>query len=97
MITCLVKMVFREEEVEAFQQLFEERKEAIRTFEGCTHLELWQDRQHPQTFFTYSLWESEDHLARYRFSPLFKNTWQLTRQKFADPPLAWSINVIHQL
>lgn len=42
MITRIVKMTFREEEVEAFKALFEERKSLIRNFKGCTHLQLWQ-------------------------------------------------------
>jgi quinol monooxygenase YgiN len=59
MITRIVKMTFRVDEIEAFLQLFEERKELIRNFEGCTHLQLWQDKHNPALFFTYSLWDSE--------------------------------------
>ena len=54
MITRIVKMTFREEEIEAFQQLFEARKDLIRNFEGCTHLQLWQGKHNPAVFFTYS-------------------------------------------
>lgn len=97
MITRLVKMTFREEEVEAFKVLFEERKSLIRNFEGCTHLQLWQDQQNPCIFFTYSLWDSEEHLNRYRASHFFDDTWSLTRQKFAARPEAWTVNTLHQL
>ncbi|MGZ3897455.1 MAG: putative quinol monooxygenase [Flavisolibacter sp.] len=91
MIIRIVKMVFREEEVKSFQQLFSERKSLIRDFEGCTHLELWQDTRHPQTFFTYSWWDSEAHLNAYRDSDFFEDTWKLTKQKFAAKPEAWSV------
>ena len=50
MIVRIVKMVFREEEVESFKQLFTERKSLIRNFEGCTHLELLQDKTNPNIF-----------------------------------------------
>lgn len=97
MIIRIVKMVFRTEEVDAFKQLFEERKSLIRNFEGCTHLELWQDKNHPQTFFTYSWWDTEAHLDHYRASDFFDDTWTLTKQKFAAKAEAWSVAAIHKL
>jgi heme-degrading monooxygenase HmoA len=85
-------MNFREGEVAAFLALFEERKQLIRNFEGCSHLELWQDAHDPNIFFTYSHWESEESLNHYRFSELFKDTWTRTRALFADKANAWSVN-----
>jgi heme-degrading monooxygenase HmoA len=84
-------MKFREVEIESFQQLFEERKHKIRTWPGCLHLELWQDMNDKNLFFTYSHWESEAHLDNYRFSEFFKDTWSRTRVLFADKPDAWSV------
>jgi quinol monooxygenase YgiN len=97
MIIRIVKMVFKPEEVEAFQLLFNERKQLIRQFDGCTHLELWQDKEHPHTFFTYSHWISENYLNAYRTSTFFEDTWFQTKQKFAAPPQAWSVKQLHQL
>ena len=97
MIIRVVKMIFREEEVASFKTLFEERRSLIRNFEGCTHLELWQDKTHPNIFFTYSWWDSEEHLDTYRTSHYFDGTWQLTKQKFASRPEAWSVSMLHQL
>jgi heme oxygenase (mycobilin-producing) len=96
MIIRIVKMVFREEEVGAFQSLFNERKSLIRNFEGCTHLELWQDKQHPEIFFTYSWWDSEAHLNHYRTSSFFDDTWALTKRKFAAKPEAWTVDCVHR-
>jgi quinol monooxygenase YgiN len=84
-------MHFRENSVNDFLQLFEERKSKIRHFEGCHHLELWQDENDPCIFFTYSHWESEHHLNLYRFSALFKDTWATTKTFFAAKPQAWSV------
>lgn len=97
MIIRIVKMVFKEEAIESFKALFEERKNLIRNFEGCTRLELWQDKNHPQTFFTYSWWDSEEHLNQYRASHFFDDTWSLTKQKFAAKPEAWTVEAIQQL
>ena len=91
MIIRVVQMSFRPEAVSIFEELFAERKSRIRHFEGCLHLELWQDAGKPEVFFTYSHWESEAHLNRYRFSPFFKETWGLTKALFAAPPQAWSM------
>jgi heme-degrading monooxygenase HmoA len=84
-------MTFKEEAIASFLQLFNERKEQIRHFHGCHHLELWQDKHHPQVYFTYSHWENEETLDHYRFSEFFKNTWTLTKQHFAAKPEAYSI------
>jgi heme-degrading monooxygenase HmoA len=97
MIIRVVKMIFRDEEVESFKQLFEERKSLIRNFEGCTHLELWQDKSKPSVFFTYSHWASEEHLNNYRNSHFFDDTWTLTKQKFAGKPEAWSVEMVYCL
>jgi quinol monooxygenase YgiN len=92
MIVRIVQMTFEPQQVDNFLALFEERKALIRGFEGCSHLELWQDANKPNIFFTYSHWQSEQHLDHYRFSELFKDTWARTKALFADKPQAWSVN-----
>lgn len=92
MIVRIVQMNFEEQKVDSFLALFNERKSLIRHFEGCKHLELWQDAHKPAIFFTYSIWESEQHLDHYRFSELFKDTWARTKVLFAEKPQAWSVN-----
>jgi heme-degrading monooxygenase HmoA len=84
-------MTFRPEHIPAFLELFNERKETIRGFEGCNHLELWEDAHSPNIYFTYSHWDSEQHLDHYRFSDFFKDTWSRTKALFADKPQAWSV------
>ncbi len=90
-------MEFRPEEVENFKTLFDSTKDKIRNFEGCQHLELWQDVRNTSIFFTYSFWLSEDYLEMYRNSPLFKEVWSKTKVKFAEKPKAWSVDVLHEL
>lgn len=84
-------MTFRPEATSDFTALFEERKALIRHFEGCRHLELWQQEDNPDVFFTYSIWESQQHLDRYRFSELFRDTWARTKALFAAKAEAWSV------
>jgi len=87
----IVKMSFRPECVEDFQQLFEERKAIIRGQEGCTHLELLRDINHPNVFFTYSFWEEPKYLEQYRNSEFFADTWAKTKALFAEKAAAWSV------
>lgn len=91
MIVRIVKMVFLPEQVQAFVQLFDERKERIRNFKGCHHLELWRESGKENIFFTYSHWESGQALDHYRFSEFFKETWGLTKALFAQKAEAWSV------
>ena len=96
MIVRIVQMTFMADKVQEFTTLFEERKATIRAFEGCTHLELWQDSKNPNVFFTYSNWESAAHLDHYRFSEFFKDTWGRTKALFEDKPQAWSVTIKSQ-
>ena len=54
MFTRIVKMEFKSEEVINFLSKFDIVKEKIRAFEGCTFLELYQDKNNKNIFFTYS-------------------------------------------
>lgn len=92
----IVKMEFDPVHVDAFQQLFAKRKERIAGFPGCQGVQLLQDIQHPNIFFTYSHWESPGHLEQYRQSDLFKDTWQLTKALFGGKPAAWSVEVANE-
>lgn len=93
MIKRIVQMSFQEDRIAEFIELFEARKHRIRGFEGCTHLELWQDTAQRHVFFTYSHWQSEEHLDRYRASEFFQDTWVRTKILFKDRPQAWSVIV----
>ena len=91
MIVRIVQMTFIPEKVKEFTDLFYERRETISNFPGCTHLELWQDSDNENIFFTYSIWNSEADLNHYRFSDFFKDTWSRTKVLFADKPQARSL------
>src|SRR5947207_2039392 len=91
MIIRIVKMTFVPEKTNDFLKVFKESKDKIRAFDGCTHLELLNDIQDRNIFFTYSHWLSEKNLDNYRNSDLFKTTWNKTKILFAGKPEAWSV------
>lgn len=94
MLIRIVKLTLKKENIASFEQIFEETKNFIRNFEGCLHLELYQDREHSNIFFTYSQWEKEENLETYRKSEFFRNVWGKTKLLFEDKPEAWSVNRI---
>jgi len=91
MLTRIVKLTFKAENISSFEVLFEETKNTIRNFEGCQFLELYQDNTHPNVFFTYSKWKDETSLEAYRKSAFFKSVWSRTKEWFQDRPEAWSV------
>jgi len=98
MIVRVVKMEFKEECVEDFIALFEDKKEKIRSFPGCQYLELLQGIDAKKNVFTtYSYWKAEDDLNNYRYSDLFKATWADTKKLFSKKPEAISFNKLHSL
>jgi len=98
MIVRIVKMQFKPEHIEDFKNLFEERKEKIRSRPGCEYLELLQGTNaKDNTFYTYSYWQTEEDLESYRYSDLFKETWKLTKAMFSQKAEAISCNKLHKL
>ena len=97
MIIRLVKMVFRHEEAENFEALFNSRKTLIAGSPGCQSVELLKDVQtsdNVRIYFTRSIWKDEQSLENYRASELFADTWKLTKEKFAGKPEAWTTKIV---
>ncbi len=93
MIQRIVKMSFYPHKVQDFLNWFDTHKEKIKSFEGCLHLELWRDTIHPNVFYTYSVWNNEESIEKYRKSDIFNNVWSFTKQLFNDSPLAFSAKI----
>ncbi|GAA0871973.1 antibiotic biosynthesis monooxygenase [Gangjinia marincola] len=92
MLVRIVKMTFQKDKINNFEALFDEVKHKIRNSPGCRLLELYQDQNNPQVFFTYSYWVAEEDLENYRHSPLFNEVWTKTKAMFAGKPEAWSVD-----
>ncbi|GLB49204.1 putative quinol monooxygenase [Neptunitalea lumnitzerae] len=97
MFIRIVKLTFQPEKIEDFKAFFEEKKSFIRSFEGCEYLELYQDKNNPQIFFTYSYWTEEAALENYRNSDLFKGVWKITKSWFSNKAEAWSVDKLVSL
>ena len=92
MFTRIVKMTFKPENTEKFIAHFDSVKEQVRNQPGCHQVLLFQDKNDKNIFFTYSLWENESDLDRYRHSDFFKEVWIETKSLFDAKPEAWSLD-----
>jgi heme-degrading monooxygenase HmoA len=97
MFVRIVKMSFHEENIPKFLGNFDLMKEKIRNAPGNRLLELYQDKNNPEIFFTYSYWKTENDLENYRNSELFYDVWQFTKKLFNDKPEAWSVDKLVSL
>ena len=89
MMIRIVKMTFDPEKVNEFLEIFNSSKHLIRAMNGCNRLELLNDINSPNIFFTYSYWQSENDLNNYRSSPLFAAVWEKTKKPAYASLLVW--------
>ncbi len=94
MINRIVKLTFKEENIESFKKIFEENWNAIKNQPGCFDVKLLQDKNNSCVFFTYSLWEDEASIENYKNTTLFKNVWSKTKALFNAAPEAWSTTIV---
>ena len=90
MIVRIVQLTIRPDKLDAFIDIFESSKGAIKSSPGCLELQLLANTRFPNIVTTLSKWESEEALATYRESALFKATWSKTKLLFAAAPVAFS-------
>lgn len=95
MITRIVKMTFEKDKVENFLEVFHANAEKIRTYPGCIQMQLLNDIHHPHIYYTYSHWESEEHLNHYRNSTLFREIWAKTKVNFSTKAEAVSLELVN--
>lgn len=97
MFIRIVKMSFHENSINDFTDYFHTVKDQIRHFKGNNFLELYQDKNNPSVFFTYSVWNEEADLENYRQSDLFAEVWAYTKTLFNGKPEAWSVDKLVSL
>lgn len=84
-------MHFTEAGVEEFLQIFNQNKEAIRNFPGCSHLQLLKDAEDSTIYTTLSHWDKTESLEKYRKSELFGSVWGRVKTLFAERTQAFTL------
>lgn len=91
MIIRIVRMHFTEAGEPEFLEIFNQNKEAIRNFPGCSHLELLKDHDDPFCYATLSHWDAQASLDAYRKSVLFEGVWGQVKSLFSERSQAFSL------
>ena len=91
MLIRIVRMHFTEAGVDEFLDIFNQHKQAIKNFPGCTHLQLLKDADDPNCFSTLSHWNGPDDLENYRKSELFGSVLGRVKTLFSERTQAFSL------
>ncbi|MCB0488688.1 MAG: antibiotic biosynthesis monooxygenase family protein [Cyclobacteriaceae bacterium] len=91
MLIRIVRMHFTEAGVNEFIEIFNQNKEAIRNFPGCSHLQLLKDAEDPFCYTTLSHWDAPESLENYRKSALFGSVWGRVKTLFSERTQAFSL------
>jgi quinol monooxygenase YgiN len=94
MLIRIVKLSIDPQHLNQFMIYFNDAKNSIRNFEGCTALKLFHNIQEKNVLFTYSHWETEMHLRNYLSSELFSRTWKQVKPLFCAKAEAWSLEEV---
>ena len=94
MIVRIVRMTFQQGQLEAFEALFLQHREAIDQQPGCLGVEWITDPEAPFVRGTLSRWESTADLDAYRQSALFGMIWPTTKAMFSQAPQVWTYHVL---
>jgi heme oxygenase (mycobilin-producing) len=97
MIIRIVRMHFTESGLKEFLEIFDTHKEAIRHFQGCSHLQLLKDAKDSLCYTTLSHWDKAESLENYRNSELFGNVWSRVKPLFAKRTEAFSLEKFIEL
>jgi len=97
MVTRIVKMTFKPENTEAFEEIFKKYHQEIRAVEGCQSLKMLRSSNEENVFFTYSTWKDASYLELYRKSTTFGIVWPQTKALFDKPAEAWTCDELYDL
>ncbi len=97
MLIRIVRMHFTEAGVEEFLEIFNEHKQSIRNFPGCSHLQLLKDAEDDYCYSTLSHWDKAESLENYRKSELFGKVWGRVKTLFSERSQAFSLEKFIEL
>jgi len=91
MLNRIVRMVFSEESKPRFIETFYKKKPFIEAFSGCDSVRLMEDESDPLVLYTFSLWDKNESLQKYRNSAMFAETWRHVKPMFTEKAQAFSL------
>ncbi len=96
MIVRIVEMEINPERKNDVVKTFNEIKDSVRGFPGCHYVGLFEDVKDSSHVITYSVWDNEESLEKYRSSDIFKRNWTLLKAFFISKPKAYSLKLVNE-
>ena len=90
-IIRIVRLSFEPKHIKTFLNIYNDKKSTILAFDGCRQLQLKQDFNQSNVYYTYSHWDSNLDLENYKASNFFEVTWAQTKLLFNDRPQAFTL------
>ena len=88
MITRLVSLKCRPQDVDAFRLVLRQAFPRVTQIPGCLSLQIVGDIADPTSFYTISTWRDVDALEAYRAGPVFAEIWPRVKAFLCQP--AWA-------
>jgi hypothetical protein len=91
MILRVVKMVVDQNKIDIFNNFMSNLSTEKEGMDGCVHHDFFSNKQFRNVFYSYTIWESEKYLNKYRKSMLFKEVTTTLRSLCLSEPAAWTV------
>lgn len=91
MLHRIVRMEFTPETKANFVEIFYKKQPFIEAFKGCHSVDLMVDEEDDLVLYTFSKWDANESLQKYRSSAMFIETWKQVKPLFSTKAKAFSL------
>jgi quinol monooxygenase YgiN len=84
-------MQFTPDSKATFIDIFYKKQPFIEGFEGCHSVDLMEDEADDMVLYTFSKWDENESLQKYRNSEMFIKTWKQVKPLFASKAQTFSL------
>jgi quinol monooxygenase YgiN len=79
------------DKIEPFKRFMGILSEEKQKMEGCVHHDFFSDKQYVNVYYSYTIWESQTYLKKYKKNPLFKEVTKTLTSLCLAEPHAWTV------
>lgn len=91
MILRIVKMEVDDTRIDFFENFMNNLSEEKLTLEGCLHHDFFCEKDNRNMYYSYTIWQSEKFLNKYKKTDLFKEVTRTLRHICIKEPIAWTV------
>lgn len=75
-----------------FKQTLKDYQKALKEQKGCMHLDMFSDKKEKDIFYSYTIWDNDTNLKKYRKSALYKELSGKILPLCDKEPKAWTVD-----